>query len=147
MNEINEGQAVISGITEALKKDKVEKGLYPEDLYLINHLTRAARIFQEKSMENFGRDLWGIKAEGLVHKGPGKFKMAFVYTLNRLQMEKDLKVFTAKTDTFYLRCMGAEIVHCPDRITVQLDGDEMEDGKSYKVEFEAPKTFRCTWRR
>lgn len=147
MSEINEGEAIMSAITKALKRNNPEKGLYPEDLYLINHLTRAAKIFQEKEMESFSKDLWGVRVEGVVPKSPGEFRIDFTYTLNLSQMEKDLRNLISKTDTFYLRCMGTEIVHSPDKNTVQLDGDDMEDGKPYKIEFEAPKTFQCIWRR
>lgn len=146
MTEINEGQAVISALTETLKKDKVDKGLYPEDLYLVNYLTRAARVFEEKALESFSRDLWGMKIEGVAIKGSENFTILFTYTFKLSQLKEDLKDLIDKTDTFYLRCMGGEIVRYPDRIVAKIDGDDMEEGQEYKIVFEAPTTFKCMWR-
>ncbi len=149
MSEINEGQAVMTALSETLKKkDGVEKGLFPEDLYLVNYLARAARIFEEKGLESFSRDLWGMKVEGkkVVLKGPKRFRMIFTYALSLSQLKKDLKEIASKTDSFYLRCMGAEIIRYPDKIVAKIDGDDMKEGQEYKIEFEAPETFRCVWR-
>lgn len=147
MGTVNEGQAVITAVAEALKKDTPEKGLYPEDAYLVSYLARAARIFQDKGLPSYLRELWGIQIEGKVLDGPESFKIIFSYRVNMAQLKEDLKEVFEKTDTFYSRCLGCEIVRRPDRIEALLDGDNMEDQKEYKIEFEAPDIFRCLWRR
>lgn len=147
MSEVSEGAAVMTAITKALKSDKTEKGLYPEDLYLINYLTRAVKVFQEKGLTSFERKLWGVKLTGISTNDLADLKMSFTYSLHRPHLEEELKSIINQADSFYIRCMGAEIVRYPDRIEVNIDGDDMKDGQKYNIAFEAPETFKCVWRR
>ncbi len=144
---MSESQAVMSAITGALKRDKVEKGLYPEDIYLVSYLARAARVFKERDLESFYRDLWGMNIKGLVLNNTDPLKIIFTYSVNLAKLKEDLKDIMGKTDTFYLRCVGAEIVWYLGKIEASLDNDDMEDGKEYIVEFEEPETLKCIWRR
>lgn len=146
MSDIDSGNTVMTAVAAALIPDKIEKGLYPEDLYLVNYLTKAAQIFQKKGLTEYERTLWGIKIRGVASNGPEGLRISFNYSLDRALTREDLSPIITLTDTFYIRCLGCEIFRSSKEVEVRIDGDDMVEGKQYNIVFEAPETFKCMWR-
>lgn len=141
------GNTVMTAVTEALKTDKLDKGLYPEDLYLVNYLTRAVNVFSRKDLADFSRVLWGVEIRGVKRPDGAAFKIDFTYSIDWALLKEDLSSIITQTDTFYIRCLGCEIIRRKGIVDVRVDGDDMEEGKQYNITYEAPETFKCMWRK